>query len=712
MRTARNLQYPEGVLYTEEEEEQPPFGDAKVQKSTMLDLMLGQIANYCPVIARNTIVKNSTSLEQIWQTIRLHYGFQMSGAHFLDFNDIKLRSDENPEDLYQRLLAFVDYNLLKRDGGITHQGEPVTDDEELTPTIENFVVLTWLRLIHADLPRLVKQRYGTELRSRTLASIKPEISQALNSLLEEIRSSEDTKAMRSAALNFQPPTKPRGRPSFQKRPMNKKRSCPLCKAAGRNDSHYLSECRFLPDEDRKYLAKVRQIIGIVDDISDDELSDTNESGLSPSASVPEQHSTFRVSIRQSPYIDTFQGHNHVRLTIDSGATGNMIRLSTVRRLNAKVDATKQSAKQANGSSPLNVMGETRLTFTRDGLKFHFEGLVIADLDVEVLAGIPFMESNDISIRPAKREVLVGDSYVCYYGSSGDNVDTSNAARHAHVLRATTTETVWPGDFMEFDIPQSISVKDSAFALEPYFSSPNSRSLVQPDIVHSVARKIRVPNLTNEPCVVRKHDHLCQIRSVYTQENASVSSPSTATSVKLTGTLFSSNVSLDPNQILPADVKSKFADVLKDHDTVFSPSLEGYNGSAGPFEARVNKGPVQPPQRKGRIPQYSRGQLEELQRQFNDLEREGVFRRPEDIGVTVEYLNSSFLVKKGSGGFRLVTAFSEVGRYSKPQPSLMPDVDSILRKIGQWKYVAVTDLTKAFYQIPLSKDSLKYAGVIE
>ena len=76
----------------------------------------------------------------------------------------------------------------------------------------------------------------------------------------------------------------------------------------------------------------------------------------------------------------------------------------------------------------------------------------------------------------------------------------------------------------------------------------------------------MPNLTNEPCVVRKHDHLCQIRSVYTpdlpKENASVCSPSTATSVKLTGTLFSSNVSLDTNQIPPADIKSEFDDVLK------------------------------------------------------------------------------------------------------------------------------------------------------
>ena len=47
---------------------------------------------------------------------------------------------------------------------------------------------------------------------------------------------------------------------------------------------------------------------------------------------------------------------------------------------------------------------------------------------------------------------------------------------------------------------------------------------------------------------------------------------------------------------------------------FSPTVDGYNGRAGQFEAKVNMGPVQPPQRKGCIPQYSRNQLEELQRQ--------------------------------------------------------------------------------------------------
>jgi len=63
-------------------------------------------------------------------------------------------------------------------------------------------VLTWLRFIHAELPKLVKQRYGTELRSRTLASIKSDILQALESLLEELQTSDDAKAMRTAESRF------------------------------------------------------------------------------------------------------------------------------------------------------------------------------------------------------------------------------------------------------------------------------------------------------------------------------------------------------------------------------------------------------------------------------------------------------------------------------------------------------------------------------
>ena len=123
------------------------------------------------------------------------------------------------------------------------------------------------------------------------------------------------------------------------------------------------------------------------------------------------------------------------------------------------------------------------------------------------------------------------------------------------------------------------------------------------------------------------------------------------------------------------------------------------------------GPVEPPQRKGRVPQYSRDQLDHLQSKFDKIESQGVFCRPEDLKVVVEYLNPSFLVKKRNGGFRLVTVFTDVGCYSKPLPSLMPDVDSTLVKIACWKYIIVSDLSQTFYQMPLAKNSLKYCGVV-
>ena len=206
----------------------------------------------------------------------------------MTFDDIALKPNERPEDLFQRLTAFMEDNLLKRNGNITHHGEAVADDEEVTPSLENFIVLTWLRLVHSDLSRRVRQRYGTELRNRTLASIKPEISQALPSLLDEIRSCEEVKAMRSTAST--PPRQPRA--NYLNQRQSRQKSCPLCKEAGRKDTHFLSKCTFLPEQDRKYMIKARQIAHILEEDNSD--SEVDEAPID-SASV-DIH-TNRVSVR-------------------------------------------------------------------------------------------------------------------------------------------------------------------------------------------------------------------------------------------------------------------------------------------------------------------------------------------------------------------------------------------------------------------------------
>ena len=731
-----------------------------VQKSAQLDLMLGQIANFCPVISRNAITRLSTSLAQIWQTIRLHYGFQTTGAHFLDLCSISLGVDERPEDLYQRLLSFIDDSLLRPEFGITHHGMMPSEEEEISPTLENFITLHWLRLLHPDLPALVKQKYGPELRSRTLASIKPEISQALDSLMAELRSNEDVKVLRTAAENFrlprrsqthsssqgghrrpasptssrrgQPPQPAAGRPS--------QRSCALCQAAGRpgSNTHYLSRCRYLPEPDRRFLAGVRLIVGCEEDNEDfNPSAPTDESVPSDTASkvshpdpvteiinTGSADSVCRVQTSKSPHLSVFYGHYPLRLTLDSGAEVNLMRNSVAKLLGVSISKTSQAAYQADGHSALNVIGETRMCVQRGNHVLQLDALVVDGLDVDVLAGTPFMRVNDVSIRPAACTVSIGNSVVFRYDAGDSAVSVKPAARRAHcTLRASpSAQTLWPGEYLELDVPDF--TPDSQVAVEPTICSPRpgdpDSTWPHPTVTQLVSSKIRVPNLSDSPVHIRPHSHLCKVYSVSTPgaSDSSVLDGQSPTQVKVEPQLAPHHpplasiaaVQIDPDSILSGAMRSEFAAVTSEHSSVFDPVFPGYNGAKGHIEGIVNIGPVQPPQSPGRVPQYERNRLNELQEKFDELESLGVFRKPEDLGIVVEYVNPSFLVNKPGGGTRLVTDFSSIGRYCKPQPSMLPDVESTLRTIGGWRYLISTDVTKAYHQVPMSKSSMKYCGV--
>ncbi len=675
------------------------------QKVMHLEMMLGQIANYADVIHRNNFVVKATCLNQIWQTLRMHYGFQSTGGHFLDFSEITRQSEERPEDLYQRLMSFVEDNLLKHNGNITHHGELPDHDEQLAPSLENIVVLTWLKLIHQDLPKLVKQRYGTELRSRTLASIKPEISQALDSLLEEVQCTQDAKISRAAGIHSFSQRKPKPA-SYSKSSSYKNKECPLCKQAKRSDYyHFMSTCKFLPDREKKYMTRARLICHIDEEVSSDE--EEGEVELPTTSPTTNR----RVQVKQSPFINMFYKHHNLKITVDSGAETNMIRESCAVCIGAKVTKSSQVANQADGFSPLQIIGETRITVTRDHHELVLEALVVKSLDVDILAGVPFMYTNDVFPRPAKHQVSIGD-HIYTYGSQ-HTTSTSHTVRRtqSHIVRASrNSTTIWPGEFVEVSVPDDFC-SDAAIAVEPRLHAPKARLWPEPDVMDTVGGKIRLPNNTTEPITLSRHEQFCQIHHVISpMEVPSDEIIAGTCKISPCSTVYSNLISVNPDKVLPPEIEAQFRDVNTQFDDVFNPAYSGYNGASGPFKAVVNMGPVLPPQRKGRVPQYSRDKLSALQDKFDELEEAGVFKRPEDIQVVAEYINPSFLIKKPSGDFRLVTAFADVGRYCKPQPALMPDVDSTLRAIACWKYVIVADLTSSFFQIPLSKESIKYCGV--
>ena len=262
-------------------------------------------------------------------------------------------------------MAFFEDNLLAVNGGLTHHGEQVTADEDLSPSLENTIVVLWLQLIHPGLPLLVKQKYGSELRNKTLASLKPEISQALSSLLDELRSIEDTKAMRISNVNPRR-TSNGGQGQPRRRPFV---SCILCKTAGRaHNTHDLMECRYLPDRDRRPWAHSRLINDDPDEFATGDCGPYNECC---DHVLPPEHSdastaptALRVSIIQSPVLNTFYHEHPVQLTLDTGATSNMVRASAAKLYGLPVTPASQMARQADGVTPMDVVGEVHCTLTR------------------------------------------------------------------------------------------------------------------------------------------------------------------------------------------------------------------------------------------------------------------------------------------------------------------------------------------------------------
>ena len=110
----------------------------------------------------------------------------------------------------------------------------------MPPSLENLFVLTWLRLVHSDLPALVKQFYSTKLYSRSLASVKPENSQALDSHLEEVRSTAAVKILLATVPKLRPPSA-RAHYNTSQQPVTKSqvKFCSLCNQAGPNDHQFL-----------------------------------------------------------------------------------------------------------------------------------------------------------------------------------------------------------------------------------------------------------------------------------------------------------------------------------------------------------------------------------------------------------------------------------------------------------------------------------------
>ena len=166
------------------------------------------------------------------------------------------------------------------------------------------------------------------------------------SLLDKICASDDAKLLGTAVYTDCRRLSQGSKGSYKTTPRKPHQVCWPC----RYKSLPKRLCRF--SGKTTGVIKSTQIVGILED--DSEAYDEANTNLPCRNFKSVEHNSgavaCRVQARQPRYMDAFHSHHVIRVTIDSGATGNMIRHSTVKRFGSQIVSCTQSVHKVDDSS--------------------------------------------------------------------------------------------------------------------------------------------------------------------------------------------------------------------------------------------------------------------------------------------------------------------------------------------------------------------------
>ena len=272
----------------------------------------------------------------------------------------------------------------------------------------------------------------------------------------------------------------------------------------------------------------------------------------------------------------FCKHFPLQLILDSGAEISMTKTSVGNYISAPIQKTNQKALQADGVTPLSITGETHIVLSRNNVALKLEALVVNDLDIDILAGILFMTTNDISLRPSKQQIIIGDSQIVSYGPSTPESSFNRVRRtQAVVLRSPTTSVIWPGEFLEIDIPEYFG-HDCTLSIEARPDcAVNTHNWPPTHITEAINGKVRIINDSEEGQLVKKHEHFCQVCSATdpSLKQAQVFPVVVLPNATDRNSSFHSDlVKVDPDNILRTGIHSRFQFALQEYDDVFNPQM--------------------------------------------------------------------------------------------------------------------------------------------
>ena len=108
-------------------------------------------------------------MEWIFKRIRQDCNIEQQGIHFLNILDVKWdpNADVSPIGFYNEYRSVILGNLRKKDTKIAWLDDTLTQDEQLSPSHEDLIMLNVLEKMHSKLPAYIKDKYYDKITNMT-----------------------------------------------------------------------------------------------------------------------------------------------------------------------------------------------------------------------------------------------------------------------------------------------------------------------------------------------------------------------------------------------------------------------------------------------------------------------------------------------------------------------------------------------------------------
>ena len=738
---------------------------AKIQKD--LRTVLSLVGKCVSQGHYTSVTRHSTSLQWIYDTLRADYDIQQKGIHFFNILDVKY-SHENmtPIAFYNQYRTIVVNNLGKQNDTIKYKNDFVlTEDEKMTPMLEDIILLNVIHEIDPRLPAFIKTHYNHKMKQDDrLMDFKSDIMVNITNFLEQLDVNDQNSIKELPAFGAfkQGFNKPRNFKATRKPPNKKTLYCRLCFKSDLPREIYSShnigdpKCSEMSHQDRARLIQSLKMSNIKEEPAcddEDELAEmfgycnNEETVTETEEEVTNVHDTLHSSSNFSRTTETrcsyicpvssqiltvYQDSSNklpLHLDLDSGATLNYCVESEVLKRGFKIHPNGQMSRLGDGVTKLKGIGEIHETFFRNNWKVQFSAIVCKTLTSPFIGGTPFLKQNGIDQDFVKNVIHVHNKQVTVQPT-----DPVALLPSAPLLCTAATPKVKPIKNVEnslidlspkvllpgqsVDIP--IKSEDGTIVSVEQWEHNNDQSWPEPHLSLITNGKLCIGNSTNNPILLGKDVKKVRIRSTHnpvTSENSYYEFIPSFNSISqdYVDQIKCENISEEAQAIIDkAHIK---------HSAVFNKDLtHGYNGFYGKHQCHLNWATTErPPASKVHVPSYDHD-LKGLQQELmDDLTNQGVLLIPQDHGINVQSVCPSFIQRKQRAkdkskqsltkdDVRLLINFGPVNDKIKPVPTHVTKTNDVLIMMGRWKYIIIFDLFNGYFQNHMAKEAIPWLGV--